>query len=155
MSKNASSIGRPHIARVMVNHGYSKSIEDAFDNFIGYGKPGYVDRYKVSPFEAVEVIRSCGGVSSIAHPGLIVNIDKYAFIKKLKNWGLSGIEVFHTRHTRQDIIYFTQIASNLELIPTGGTDCHGVMVNNEPILGNIVVPYENVIMLKKSRNKIK
>lgn len=153
VAKDASSIGRPHIARVMVNYGYSKSIEDAFANFIGFGKPGYVERYKISPFQAVEVIKKSGGVSSIAHPGLIVNLDKYLLIKKLKDWGLSGIEVYHTRHTKQDAAYYLEIANKLELVPTGGSDCHGVLVNNEPIMGSVTVSYENVLMLKEYRDR--
>lgn len=148
LAKDISSIGRPHIARVMINYGYCKDIEDAFDRFIGFGKPAFVDRYKISPFEAVEVIKSSGGVSSIAHPGLIINIDKLSLIKKLKLWGLAGIEAYHISHSIEDTEYFVNVSKELGLIITGGTDCHGVMTNGEPLIGKITVPYENVLKLK-------
>lgn len=148
VAKDAKSIGRPHVARVMVKYGYCKSIEEVFEKFIGYGKPAYIERYKISPFEAVELIKKCHGVSSIAHPGLIVNINKQRLIKKLKSWGLQGIEVYHTRHSIADVHCFEEIAKENGLIATGGTDCHGVMINGEPIIGAVTVPYDNVEKLR-------
>lgn len=150
---DATSIGRPHIARAMVNKGICKSSEEAFNKYLSYGRPAYVERYKISPFEALEIITRIGGVTSIAHPGLIINIDKWKLIKKLKEWGLIGIEVYHTKHTNEDIINFTDIARNLSLIPTGGSDCHGQMINNTPSIGSVTIPYENVIMLKTYTHK--
>lgn len=144
----ASSMGRPHVARAIIKSGYCNSIEEAFERYLSYGKPGYVERYKISPFQAVELISKCHGVSSIAHPGLIINIDKPSLIKKLKEWGLSGIEVFHTKHTQEDCRYFLSMAKSLDLVPTGGTDCHGKTVDGVPALGDVTVPYENVLRLK-------
>ena len=154
-AKFASAIGRPHIARAMVSLGYCNSIEEVFEKYIGIGKPAYVERYKISPFQAVEIILKCGGAAAIAHPGLIINIDKFLLIKKLYNWGLRGIEVYHTAHTKEDIIYLNNIAKKLDLIPTGGSDCHGIIINNEPMIGSVVVPYSNVIRLKESIYKEK
>lgn len=145
----ASSMGRPHVARAIIKSGYSGSIEEAFDKYLSYGRPGYVERYKISPFQAVELISKCHGVSSVAHPGLIINIDKLSLIKKLREWGLSGIEVFHTKHTQEDCRSFLNMAESLGLIPTGGTDCHGKMVDGVPALGDVTVPYENVLKLKE------
>lgn len=147
-TQDASSIGRPHIARLMVNQGYFKSIADVFEKLIGFGKPAFVERYKVSPFEAVEIILKCGGVPTIAHPGLIINVDIASLIRKLKSWGLGGIEVYHTKHSCKNIEYLNRLAKELDLIPTGGSDCHGVLVDNEPILGSVTVPYENVNRLR-------
>ncbi|KPU43884.1 DNA polymerase III PolC-type [Oxobacter pfennigii] len=145
-----SSIGRPHIARALIKKGYCLSIEEAFDKYIGYNKPAYAERYKISPFEAIKLIIECGGFASLAHPGLIVHIEKENLIKKLKNWGLGGIEVFHTRHSDEDSNYFNSIALRLSLIATGGTDCHGELINGEPIIGKVTVPYENVELIKNS-----
>jgi len=153
-AKDALSIGRPHVARTLMNHGYCKSMEEAFERFIGFGKPAYVERYKISPFEAVELISKWNGVSSIAHPGLIINIDKLSLIKKLITWGLSAVEVYHTNHSHEDVLYFKNIVNELHLVATGGTDCHGIMIDNQPMLGNVVVPYANVCMLKSRKRTI-
>lgn len=150
IARNAQSVGRPHIARALIKLGYCSSIEEAFDKYIGYNKPAYVERYKLSPFEALEIILNSGGAASIAHPGLIINIDRLLLIKKLKGWGLSGIEVYHTKHTNEDVVYFSSIAEKLNLIPTGGSDCHGLMENSGPILGSVTVPYESVKKLKNA-----
>jgi Predicted metal-dependent phosphoesterases (PHP family) len=150
ISRDAESIGRPHIARILVNKGYCSDISDAFNRLIGYGKPAYAERFKLSPFQALETIIKSGGAPVIAHPGLIMNIDIDLFIQRLKRWGLVGIEVYHTKHTNEDSIRLSNIAHRLNLIPTGGSDCHGTMVNGEPILGSISVPYENVERIRKA-----
>lgn len=149
IADNALSIGRPHIARVLVNMGICESIEDAFERYIGFGKPAYVERYKISPYQAAEIIVNCGGVAVLAHPGLIPNANIETLAGKLKTWGLSGIEVYHTKHNEKDIIRLKEIAVKLSLVQTGGSDCHGTIINGEPILGNTVVPYSNVMELKE------
>lgn len=148
-AEDAVSIGRPHIARVLVKMGVCVSVSDAFEKYIGFGKPAYVERYKVSPFEAVEMISKCDGVSCIAHPGLISNINVESLVKKLVEWGLTGIEVYHTKHNKEVAEYYSHIADKYKLVPTGGSDCHGALYGNEPILGSVTVPYNNVLMLKE------
>lgn len=148
--RKAKSIGRPHVARALVRKGYCEDIHDAFNKLLVRGKPAFVERFKLSPFQALEVIKDSGGVASIAHPGLIANINVENLIKRLKGWGLSGIEVYHSKHTIEDNILYERIAKDLNLIPTGGSDCHGELVDNEPSIGSVVVPYENILMLKKA-----
>jgi len=147
-AKDESSIGRPHIARVLVENGYSKSLEEAFEKYIGFGKPAYVERYKITPFEAVELILSWKGVPSIAHPGLIKNTNREVLIKELKKLGLRGIEAYHTKHDAEQTKYFQRLAGELDLIPTGGTDCHGNLANGEPLIGSVTIPYKNVDLLR-------
>lgn len=146
---DASSIGRPHVARALVNYGYCKSTEEAFERYIGYGRSAYVERYKLSPFEAVKLIINSRGVPCMAHPGLIINIDKFKLLKKLKDWGLAAVEVYHTRHSSEEVNLFKEISDKLGLIPTGGTDCHGIIVNGEPLLGSVTVPYNTVNKLRE------
>lgn len=148
--RNARSIGRPHVARALVRKGYCEDIHDAFDKFLVRGRPAFVERFKLSPFQAVNAITDSGGVASIAHPGLIANINVENLIKRLKDWGLTGIEVYHSKHTLEDNMLYERIARDLNLIPTGGSDCHGELVDNEPSLGSVVVPYKNILMLKEA-----
>ena len=146
----ARSIGRPHVARALVRKGYCEDIHDAFSKFLVRGKPAFVERFKISPFQAVEAITASGGAASIAHPGLIANINVENLIKRLRDWGLSGIEVYHSKHTIEDNILYSRIAKDLNLIPTGGSDCHGELVDGEPAIGSVVVPYENILKLKEA-----
>lgn len=151
-TQDASSIGRPHIARAMVKAGYATSVEDAFNKYLSFGRPAFVERYKVSPYEATELITACRGLSSIAHPGLIINVDKPKLIKKLMDWGLSCIEVYHSRHTAEDVYTFETLADEYGLIPTGGTDCHGELINGCPSIGDVTVPYKSVQLMKEAKN---
>ncbi len=139
------AIGRPHIARAMINKGYITNIKDAFRGYIGKGGPAYVDRYKLECAEAVDMIRKLGGVSVLAHPGLIKSKE---YIGKLLDLGIDGIEAYHSKHDEETIRYALAIAQSRKLLITGGSDCHGMMLNNEPIIGNYSVDYKYVQMLK-------
>ncbi len=141
------AIGRPHIARAMIEKGYISNIKDAFREYIGKGCPAYVERYKLSTCEAIDIIKKLGGVSVLAHPGLIKNKSNIYKIIKL---GVGGLEVYHSKHDEETIRNALSIASSHNLIITGGSDCHGMMLNNEPILGNFSVDYKNVQKLKEA-----
>lgn len=122
------SIGRPHIARALVERGYVDEIDDAFtDQFIGGGGEAYVEKKKVLPLEAIQVILKAGGVPVIAHPHLINHgkaLDKKE-IARLKDAGLKGVEVYQTKHDEKTTLKYKKIAEELDLIITGGSDYHG------------------------------
>lgn len=143
------AIGRPHIARAMMNKGYISNIKDAFTEYIGKDCPAYVDRYKLSSREAVDLIKKLGGIPVLAHPGLIKN---KANIGRIIDLGLDGIEVYHSKHDDETVRNALSIAASRKLLITGGSDCHGMKVNNEPILGNFSVDYKHVQKLKEKIN---
>jgi len=146
------AIGRPHIARAMINKGYITNIKDAFRGYIGKGGPAYVDRYKLECAEAVEIIRKLGGASVLAHPGLIKSKE---YIGRILDLGIDGIEAYHSKHDDDTVRYALAVAKSRKLLITGGSDCHGIMLNNEPIIGNYSVDYKYVQMLKdKVSNKM-
>lgn len=142
-----SSIGRPHIARAMVERGYVDSTVTAFERYIGMGCPAYVERFKLSAKEAINIISDIGGVSVLAHPGLIK--DKRIIIKVL-NLGVKGIEVYHPKHDQETVKYLFNVAKDRKLLITGGTDCHGIRQNGQPIMGSISIDYNKVLELKKA-----
>lgn len=146
---NDGAIGRPHIARAMINKGYINNIKEAFKSYIGKGCPAYVERYKLSSGEAIDILKKLGGLSVLAHPGLIKN---KANIGNIINLGIDGIEVYHSKHDDETIRNALAIASSRKLLITGGSDCHGMKVNNEPILGNCSVDYKYVQKLKEAFN---
>lgn len=122
------SLGRPHVARAMVEKGYVDEIGDAFtDEFIAGGGKAYVEKKNVLPAEAIEVILKAGGVPVIAHPYYInhgESLDKEE-IKRLKNVGLKGIEVYQSKHDKKTTKKYKKIAEELDLLVTGGSDYHG------------------------------
>ena len=145
----SGAIGRPHIARAMIDKGYINNIKEAFQKYIGKGCPAYVERYKLSSSEAIHTINRLGGISVLAHPGLIRN---KAYIGEIVSLGVEGIEAYHSKHDDETVRNALSIAKSEKLLITGGSDCHGMKVNNEPILGNCSVDYKYVEMLKEAVN---
>ncbi len=144
-------IGRPHIARALIENGYIQNIKEAFDNYIGKGEFAYVDRYKISCQDAIKLIKDLGGVSVLAHPGLLKNSS---ILTSIFDMGINGIEVYHSKHNEETVAKMLCIAHARKLIVTGGSDCHGMFINNEPILGNVSVDYKSVIDLKSLSQKL-
>lgn len=140
------TIGRPHIARAMQENGYIDNIKEAFNKYLGKGCPAYVERYRISCQEAIDMIKKLGGVPVLAHPGLINNKTN---LNKIINLGIEGIEVYHSKHDDETIRSIYKLAVDRKLLVTGGSDCHGIFINNEPILGSIWVDYKNVQLLKE------
>jgi hypothetical protein len=144
-------IGRPHIARSLVNNGYIEEIGQAFtDEFIGNGSKAYIPKFKLSPEEAINLIEIAGGIPVLAHP-LFINHGQSLTeidIKKLIKAGLAGVEVYHSKHESKDIQYYQKIAEKLGLLITGGSDFHG---ENSPDvkLGDIVLEDKYLNELRK------
>lgn len=119
------SAGRPHVAQVMVDQGYVKSVREAFDRFLSANGPANVPRKRFTPVEAVRIIRRARGVPVLAHPGL-ANRDE--LIPELVEAGLMGIETFYPEHSAGQITAYRGMCMRLGLIATGGSDFHGPSV---------------------------
>ncbi|WP_407308583.1 PHP domain-containing protein [Desulfosporosinus sp. SB140] len=116
------SIGRPHIAQVLLERGYVSSIKEAFERFIGRGAPAYVPLYKLTPEEGIGLIREAHGVAVLAHPGVRRLEDG---IPAWIDVGLQGIEVSHSEHNHEDEQRYRTLAKEYNLLMTGGSDFHG------------------------------
>lgn len=138
------SAGRPHVAQVMVARGYVKTVREAFDKYLGSGKPGHVPRKKVTPEDAVRIIRKAGGVPVFAHPGLA---DRDELIPGLIAAGLMGIECYYTEHSAAQRASYLQICKDHDLVATGGSDFHGPKVR-AATLGSPSVPMSAVDALR-------
>jgi predicted metal-dependent phosphoesterase TrpH len=141
----SGSIGRPHIAQAMLEKGYIKSFKEAFTRYIGLGGPAYVEREKISPAEAVELILRADGLPVLAHP-LTID-DPEAMVMELKNSGLVGIEVYYHDCTDEEINRLTKLADRYSLIMTGGSDFHGLDTVSETMIGGAGVPMESAEQL--------
>lgn len=141
------AIGRPHIARVLIRKGFAADIPDAFGKFLAKGAAAYVERFKLSPGDAIQVIKNAGGVPILAHPGLV---GKDAIIEELIPQGLAGIEVSHPDHSQKDRERYKKIADDLQLIATGGSDFHGSGAEHRGDLGTVKISGDIVRKLKAS-----
>jgi predicted metal-dependent phosphoesterase TrpH len=117
------SPGRPHVAQVMVQRGYVRSVREAFDRFLRSGGPASVPRRRLTPREAVAVIRRAGGVPVMAHPGLAGRDD---MIPELVQAGLMGIETYYHEHSPSQVRAYLGLCDRLGLVATGGSDYHGL-----------------------------
>ncbi len=139
---DGGSIGRPHIARVMLEKGYIASFKEAFDRYIGLGGPAYVERHKINPAEAVALIAQAGGLPVLAHP-LTVN-EPEVMIAALKKAGLVGVEVYYNDYDETKRDNLARLAKKYNLIATGGSDYHGIDDSAETMMGNAGVPLESL-----------
>jgi 3',5'-nucleoside bisphosphate phosphatase len=115
------TIGRPHLAEAMLAAGYVRTFDEAFQRFLGAGKPAYVPASQLPAAEAIKRIQQAGGVAVVAHPG----VDRLLHaIPKLAEAGLDGVEVHHPAHDRYTASRFWQVARRLNLQATGGSDFH-------------------------------
>ena len=114
--------GRPHVGRALVDQGYISSVKEAFEKLIGYKMPAYVDRYKLSPQEAIEAIHAAGGISAWAHPGLAANDS---LLEMFIEYGLDGLEAYHPDHDSEQSSHYVDLARKRGLFVTGGSDFHG------------------------------
>jgi len=122
------SVGRPHIARVLMEKGYVTSAKEAFDRYLAEGRPGYVARELPTPAEAISWIKEAQGVAVLAHPTWVKESDAALpeFVRALKDNGLGGIEVHYSTHTQQQTVRFLELAKQFDLLVTGGSDFHGL-----------------------------
>lgn len=122
-------VGRPHIARAIVEAGAAVDVQDAFDRWVGHGAPGYVARYALDPVRAVALVRAAGGVCALAHPARGEGTDTGAVSPELAEAmagaGLGGIEADHPAHGDAERAYWRGIAGDLGLVVTGSSDDHG------------------------------
>ncbi|MFC2016603.1 PHP domain-containing protein [Chloroflexota bacterium] len=141
----SGSIGRPHIARAMLEKGYIASIKEAFTKYIGWGGPAYIEREKRTPEEAVKLILQVNGLPVLAHPFTIK--DPEAMVTELKASGLVGIEAYYEGYTAEEINRLVSLAKRHGLITTGGSDYHGLDASAETMIGSADVPIESAEQL--------
>jgi predicted metal-dependent phosphoesterase TrpH len=148
------AIGRPHVARAIVEAGHAATVGEAFERFIGRSGPAYVERMKLSPAEAVRAIRDSGGVPVLAHPltfdqygALLKSVHPEQLTPELVSAGLRGIETYYYRYPGDAIASLLRLAERFGLLATGGSDFHGSIKPGQG-LGSVFVPWEAVDRLK-------
>lgn len=124
----SDSVGRPHIARALMNKGVVTSAKEAFDRFLGDGKAAYVPRELPSPAEAIRWIKEARGLAVLAHPTWVKVTDQplAELVRRLKADGLDGVEVYYSTHAARQTREYLSLAQQLGLLVTGGSDFHGL-----------------------------
>lgn len=135
------SVGRPHVARALLNRGYVETMQQAFDLFIGPGCPAHVSRLRLSPAETIQTIVQAGGVPVLAHPAhsgptVVERIPEFV------DCGLRGLEVYYPHHSSDEVKMLLRLCQEHNLIATGGTDFHGPDSEEGAPLGSVYVPME-------------
>jgi 3',5'-nucleoside bisphosphate phosphatase len=120
-------VARPHMARVMLSKGYVESVQEAFDKYLAKGSPAYIDRYRLEPERAAQLLREAGATVVLAHPTqLKIDIDGLeALVEKLLPYGLAGMEIYTPYSSDDEIEAFLAVVRKHNLLITGGSDFHG------------------------------
>ena len=144
------SAGRPHVAQVMVQRGYVRSVREAFERYLHANGPANVPRKRLTPAEAVRIIRRAHGVPVFAHPGLA---DRDALIPELVEAGLMGIEAIYAEHSAAQTAHYKDVCRAHGLVATGGSDYHGERSGRTNPLGHPPVPMSVWEELKAAAEK--
>lgn len=134
----SGAIGRPHVAKALVENGWARDNRDAFDRYLGAGRPAFLDKRRLSLRDAIAMVHSCGGIAVMAHPG---GEGTLARLSALKAQGLDGVEVIHPGHSLEDRKRLLAVATELDLVPSGGSDSHGA-TGGARMIGAMQVPGE-------------
>ena len=146
------ALGRAHVAQALLEKGYITSFKEAFTKYIGRNGPAYVAREKLKPAEAVQLILKVHGLPVLAHPFTTLNPE--TIVKELKMSGLAGMEVYYAGYLPAETNNLLNLAQKYDLIPTGGTDYHGIDTASEMTIGGTDVPMlfvEKLIALAEQR----
>lgn len=130
------ALGRPHVARVLIRAGHAADHRDAFDRFLGAGRPAYVPKPRLDVADAISLAHSCGALAVWAHPGREGTRERLA---RIASHGLDGVEVRHPGHTPTDVVRLSRLAGEMDLVPSGGSDWHGA-TEGYRTLGNMHIP---------------
>jgi predicted metal-dependent phosphoesterase TrpH len=130
------AIGRPHVARALIAGGWVRDQREAFERYLGAGRPANVAKQRLSVSEAIAMVHAAGGVAVVAHPGRDGTRER---LEALQAAGVDGVEVRHPSHSAEDVARLGALAAHLGLLPSGGSDWHGA-TEGPRVLGALKVP---------------
>jgi len=147
------ALGRLHVGRALVAQKFVSDADEAFARYLGFRRPAWVAKYRVSVADTASLIHRAGGVAILAHPGIVPRSGMDEFIPQLVAQGLDGIEVWHTKHTPAQSGNYKALAERLGCLITGGSDCHGY-AKGKVLIGSVKLPYEYVERAREAAEKI-
>ncbi|MGE5361251.1 MAG: PHP domain-containing protein [Bacteroidales bacterium] len=139
------AVGRPQVARALVQAGHAADTNDAFARFLGEGRPAYVPRIGALPADVVKLVRAAGGVASLAHPAILGHDE---IIGEMVAAGMQAIEVYHPDHDATAVDHYRDVARRYRLVATGGSDYHGDGEHGASALGVVTLPGADLARLE-------
>lgn len=146
------SLGRGLLARALIDEGHVTTMREAFIKYLGDAGAGHVDRDLPPTIQVIKELRDYGAVVVMAHPG-ISRADQS--IPNFVEAGLAGLEAFHPDHSPEDCIRYRDLAAELGIIYTGGSDCHGEVSDRGVMLGTVTVPDDCLEQLRRLSGQVK
>jgi predicted metal-dependent phosphoesterase TrpH len=150
------AVGRPHIARALVEAGHVAAVNEAFDLYLSRNGPAYVERERLTPAEVVETLTAVGGLPTLAHPRELDHLED--LLAQLKAVGLVGMEAYYQDYSPDDVERLRALAESFDLIPLGGSDFHGMGGAQQREPGDIPLPdepVERLLALARERGVLK
>jgi predicted metal-dependent phosphoesterase TrpH len=153
------SIGRPHLAQLLMDKNFVSSVWEAFNKFLSKNRPGYVSKKKLKLQTAIDLIHNAKGLAILAHPVSLKQKtykDTEAFLKELKSIGLDGVEAYYASHTSNFTKYLLNAAKRNNLLVSGGSDFHGSIKPDTELgigRGNLSIPDQVFVDLKSAVNR--
>ena len=141
------TIARPHIAQLLIEKGYAYSIQDAFVKYIGSESKYYVDKYKIGPNEAIDLVHKSGGLAFAAHPFYLK--DSPEILDMLIENKIDGIETVHSSYDEETGKYLEDLTVSNRLLRSGGSDCHGRRKTGKRLMGEYFIPYSYIEAMKE------
>lgn len=125
-TRAGGAVGRPHIAETLLAAGHVRSVQEAFDRYLGDGRDAWIPHEQLGAEDAVRLVADAGGASSLAHPGTLrMTSDQLTgFVQRLAGAGLTGIELHRPEHTPERRHAYGRLAKRFGLVPSGGSDFH-------------------------------
>jgi predicted metal-dependent phosphoesterase TrpH len=159
LAAGRATVGRPHIARLLMQKGVVKTMQEAFDKYLSLNGQAYFPKVELPLREAIDLLHEAGAVTSISHPGLLKRTPEIleASLKLWRSWGLDGIEALYPSYSLEQTAFFDRIADKYGFLKTGGSDFHG---ENKPHIqigtgtGHLNVPDELLEPLLKKRDEV-
>jgi 3',5'-nucleoside bisphosphate phosphatase len=138
--------GRPHIAKILLQRGVVRSMDDAFEKYLGRNGSAYIDRFVYDIDQGIKLIHDADGLAVVAHPATLLkdDMDEGSILKELRAFGLDGVEAYYPTHSRKFRKQLIALARQNGLIITGGSDYHGTIRRGTTLAGGkgVSVPYE-------------
>jgi predicted metal-dependent phosphoesterase TrpH len=144
-------VGRPHVAQALLDAGHVRSVREAFEVYLGDGKPACVDKIRVTAQDAIQLLHRAGGVAVAAHPGTYGGIT---YLESLLQDGIDGVEVLHSLHDSISVGRLEDFARAHDLVMTGGSDFHGPRMGLAEV-GSVKIPYEWVELLRERAQNLR
>lgn len=146
------NLGRPHIAKILIEKGYVSNFNQAFKMYLSNEKLGEIDSNYPTSEEAVQMIKNVGGAAILAHPGRLYSMEE---VDQFIELGIDGIECIHPSHNHRKQVYYSELCEKHSLLKTGGSDYHGNIESGHSNVGVIAIAQKHVDSMKRMTDQRK